>query len=208
MTERELMKQSLITYFLPELRERGFEGSFPHYRRITEQKADLLTVVFDKWGGSFALELSYVYFSEKPDNLLAGQARLAPEDLTVYKTYQRNHLPKPDDWIHFCDCVRIKTEEGDKIYFLTESQKKAFLKNIPEENVTIEAAGEGVYCRSAAAAVKLLKDAEQWWGEHTPYIPPERNAVPEDTAEQVFSEPQKRWGFFKLIQGGKRKKKN
>ncbi len=205
MTERELMKQALITYFLPELREMGFEGSFPNYRRISEQKADLLSVAFDKWGGSFAIEISYAYFSGGTCNLLPGQEKLPPEELTVYKTCERKRFPAEGEWIHFCDCVHMKTREGEKIYFLTEKQKQAFLKNISEDDFVVEAAGEGIYCRSAAAAVKLLREAEQWWQEHTPAvleIKPEFIKIP----EQISKEPEKRWGFFKLIQGGKGKR--
>lgn len=207
MTERELMKQALITYFLPELREIGFEGSFPNYRRITEQKTDLLSIVFDKWGGSFAIEISYAYLSEEPNNLLSAQDYLHPGELTVYKTHNRKRLPADGEWIHFCDQIHIKSQEGDKIYFLTESQKQAFLKNIPKENFMVETAGEGIYCRSAAVAVKLLKVAEQWWDEHMPNTLPETAAIYEEIPKRIAEEPEKRWGFFKLIQGGKGRKK-
>jgi hypothetical protein len=47
MTEhRERMMSVLNTRFVPALRERGFCGSFPHFRRSTPERMDHLTVQF------------------------------------------------------------------------------------------------------------------------------------------------------------------
>ena len=79
------------------------------------------------------------------------------------------------------------------------------MKNVAKDDFVVEAAGEGIYCRSAAAAVKLLKEAERWWQEHTPAVS-EIKAEFIEIPEQVSKEPEKRWGFFRLIQGGKGRK--
>jgi hypothetical protein len=52
------MIAALKKVFVPALRERGFDGSFPHFRRIGAQRVDLLTVQFNKWGGSFVIEIA------------------------------------------------------------------------------------------------------------------------------------------------------
>jgi len=43
---------------IPALRENGFRGSYPHFRRIKEKQIDLLTFQFNKYGGSFVVEVS------------------------------------------------------------------------------------------------------------------------------------------------------
>ena len=43
---------------VPLLRERGFSGSFPHFRRIQTDRIDLLSFQFDKYGGGFVIELA------------------------------------------------------------------------------------------------------------------------------------------------------
>ncbi|MCL1696195.1 DUF4304 domain-containing protein [Lysinibacillus sp. BPa_S21] len=43
---------------MPVLREQGFKGSFPHFRRCNENNIDLITFQFNKWGGSFVVELA------------------------------------------------------------------------------------------------------------------------------------------------------
>jgi hypothetical protein len=61
------MISSLKRLFVPALRERGFKGSLPHFRRLGKDRIDLLTVQFDRHGGGFVIEIS----------------RCAPEGLTT-----------------------------------------------------------------------------------------------------------------------------
>jgi hypothetical protein len=56
--KRDDMVLSLKQLFVPALRERGFKGSLPHFRRPLGNRIDLLTVQFDKWGGGFVIEIS------------------------------------------------------------------------------------------------------------------------------------------------------
>jgi hypothetical protein len=56
--ERDSMVSSLKKLVIPILREKGFKGSFPHFRRIKENKIDLLTFQFDRYGGGFVIEVA------------------------------------------------------------------------------------------------------------------------------------------------------
>jgi hypothetical protein len=56
--ERQRMVKALKVIVEPRLRALDFHGSFPHYRRPREEKIDLLTFQFDKWGGGFVIEIS------------------------------------------------------------------------------------------------------------------------------------------------------
>jgi hypothetical protein len=53
------MDEALKAHFVPALRERGFKGSLPHFRRVRSGRVDLLTIQFDKNGGGFVLEISH-----------------------------------------------------------------------------------------------------------------------------------------------------
>lgn len=68
MNNREAMDAELKRTVVPALREKGFGGSFPHFRRISATGIDLLSFQFDKWGGGFVIEI----------------ARCAKEGLTTY----------------------------------------------------------------------------------------------------------------------------
>jgi hypothetical protein len=52
------MEAALKEKVVPVLRARGFTGSLPHFRRILEDRVDLLTVQFDRHGGGFVVEIS------------------------------------------------------------------------------------------------------------------------------------------------------
>jgi len=56
--EREKMIETLKEHVVPVLKARGFKGSFPHFRRITDTGIHLLTFQFDKWGGGFTFEIA------------------------------------------------------------------------------------------------------------------------------------------------------
>jgi hypothetical protein len=48
----------LRNVIVPELRSRGFKGSYPHFRRIGEKGIDLWTFQFDRNGGGLVIEIA------------------------------------------------------------------------------------------------------------------------------------------------------
>ncbi|WP_226671140.1 DUF4304 domain-containing protein [Metabacillus litoralis] len=55
---RKNMNLAIKGMIVPVLREQGFKGSFPHFRRKNEKNIDLVTFQFNRWGGSFVVELA------------------------------------------------------------------------------------------------------------------------------------------------------
>ncbi len=55
-TPREMMDSALKEKVVPLLRSQGFKGSYPHFRRMSPDRIDLLTFQFDKWGVGFVVE--------------------------------------------------------------------------------------------------------------------------------------------------------
>lgn len=58
MSTRSFMQKALQKIFVPVLRERGFTGKFPHFRRIGADGIDLLSFTFDQYGGGFVMEVA------------------------------------------------------------------------------------------------------------------------------------------------------
>jgi Domain of unknown function (DUF4304) len=56
--ERKKMDAALKQVVIPILREQGFKGSLPHFRRVNKNSIDLITFQFNRWGGSFVVELA------------------------------------------------------------------------------------------------------------------------------------------------------
>jgi Domain of unknown function (DUF4304) len=55
---REMMQLAIKSIVIPELRALRFKGSMPHFRRLVDERADLLTFQFNLSGGSFVVELA------------------------------------------------------------------------------------------------------------------------------------------------------
>lgn len=55
VTMTNALKKMVVTY----LRENGFKGAFPHFRRHNENHMDLITFQFNRYGGSFVVELAF-----------------------------------------------------------------------------------------------------------------------------------------------------
>ena len=57
-SEREKMNTNLNEIVIPALRQLNFKGSFPHFRRQTAERINLLTFQFDRSGGGFVIEIA------------------------------------------------------------------------------------------------------------------------------------------------------
>jgi len=54
---RLLMIKALKKLVVPYLREHGFKGSFPHFRRRNGDDMELIAFQFNRYGGSFVVEV-------------------------------------------------------------------------------------------------------------------------------------------------------
>jgi hypothetical protein len=100
--ERDRMIETLKEYVVPDLRERGFKGSFPHFRRPTERAIHLLTFQFDKCGGGFTIEIATC----PPDGVtMHWGEHIPPTKVRAWDVYP-SHRPrlgpeKTDRWVRF-----------------------------------------------------------------------------------------------------------
>lgn len=74
--EKENMIASLKERTVPRLRELGFHGTFPHFRRTTERANHILTFQFDKNGGGFVVEIA----KTPPGDLVLPDGEVIPVD--------------------------------------------------------------------------------------------------------------------------------
>jgi len=98
------MDAALKRFVIPALRDRGFTGSFPHFRRIKEE-VDLLTFQFDRNGGGFVIEIA----KEKKEGFTSHFGKHIPaEKLTAWDLHpsQRKRLRpgtdgSTDSWFRY-----------------------------------------------------------------------------------------------------------
>lgn len=97
--ERGKMISELKKIVVPELRNRGFKGSFPHFRRISVDKIDLMTFQYDRYGGGFVVEVGVC----PPDGVTHSWGeKVPPNKVTVHDLNNRLRLKENDgQWFRY-----------------------------------------------------------------------------------------------------------
>ena len=137
---RSKMIAALEEIVVPTLRERGFKGSFPHFRRPLADRIDLLSFQFDKWGGGFLIEIS----------------NCAPNGITTYWGEKLPPVKARAIDNHPDRRQRIKPGEGGSTEdWFRFDQTSLFKKS-------------GRFKQVANSVLPHLEQAEDWW-ENTPF---------------------------------------
>jgi hypothetical protein len=85
----DLMMEALKKQLLPVLRERGFKGRFPHFRRAGRDRIDFVMIQFRRGGGSFTINIG----QSGPQGIDRGPwADLPVEKLTVGHLTTRSRI--------------------------------------------------------------------------------------------------------------------
>src|SRR5215471_550489 len=98
---REQMIAALREIVVPVLREMGFSGSFPHFRRFRDTRIDLLTFQFNRYGGSFVVEVAFCL----PDGITTAWGKhISPQKAQAHDVHPKHrlrlgsHPPQNDYW--------------------------------------------------------------------------------------------------------------
>ncbi|KKK40093.1 hypothetical protein WQ57_01165 [Mesobacillus campisalis] len=104
------MTNALKKIIIPYLREHGFKGSFPHFRRQNEDNIDLITFQFNRYGGSFVVELAVC--SPEGVTMSWGEG-IPPNKLTAYDVNDRYRLSEnmKDNTDHWFNYGKAKSDE-------------------------------------------------------------------------------------------------
>ncbi len=65
---RDKMNRALKAIAVPALKQLGFNGSYPNFRRVHAQHVDLAVFQFNKYGGSFVVEIAIMTAEDAAPN--------------------------------------------------------------------------------------------------------------------------------------------
>ena len=142
-SDKEQMLKKLKERLEPELRRRRFTGSFPHYRRFTPHKTDVLSVNFEERTRSFRIEV----------------AELPPSDFSAPNGV----------WVEVNNATTFDALTSDRAR-LTPQPGKSKYDFIYGSTLFLRS--EVRFERAADSVVALLPQADAWWkGErHQPNV--------------------------------------
>lgn len=89
---RQAMTAELKRVVVPVLRELGYAGTFPHFRRTRGRRAALLSFQFSSWGGKFCVEVG----AFPADGLQAGGAVIPAERVRIVDLVPRKRIGPED----------------------------------------------------------------------------------------------------------------
>lgn len=139
---RAKMELAIKSIVIPTLRELGFKGTLPHFRRVIGSKADLLIFQFNLSGGNFVVELAVCTESEAATH---WRADLSLKTVTAHDMNFRRRLGS--------------AAQGSDHWFIYG--KKNYEPNNEQVQPDIE------YEKVARQVVALLhSQAETWWASH------------------------------------------
>jgi len=138
------MDEAIKDITIPFLRHQGFKGSYPHFRKIKDDRINLLTFQFNKYGGSFVVEISNC--SVKGIDRGWGNP-VKPSACTAHDMNRRLRLgsykPGGDHWFDFSKELtigNIYTEQANAVIaswpqaekWWQEDQYEQRLANVPQ----------------------------------------------------------------------------
>ena len=120
------MISALRAVFAPALVARGFKGPFPHFRRTTNQRVDILTVQFNRHGGSFVLEIAQC----DPNGVTTYWVKhIAPTKVRSWDIiYTKRHRlgaifgQRPGRWFRFDDGTPLQEIAATAASYLDEAE--------------------------------------------------------------------------------------
>lgn len=103
---RKLVNEEIKKVIIPELRKYNFKGSFPHFRRIYDNgKVDYLSFQFNKYGGSFVVEIAVAYPYKGKDGNFSYWNEVTPEFIKksnyAYTKERLRLTPADNEWFKY-----------------------------------------------------------------------------------------------------------
>ena len=92
MSQSQKMRNAILKYVIPNLKSKGFEGDYPHYKKIYDNRIELLVFQANNWGNSFTVEISTVFLDGERDSNFISHEFKEIGSATVWDTNSRYRL--------------------------------------------------------------------------------------------------------------------
>ncbi|MGJ8641090.1 MAG: DUF4304 domain-containing protein [Opitutaceae bacterium] len=133
---RKQMNEALKATVIPHLRDVGFKGSFPHFRRLNNKRTELLTFQFSRYGGQFVVEIAVgptVPFEDYTGKKIEPK-KMTAHDLSIRKRIGPKKAGYTDFWFIFegkgakpmneiCDLLIKHIDTEAETYWTTQPTK-------------------------------------------------------------------------------------
>jgi hypothetical protein len=163
MSQSQKMRNALLTYVIPNLIANGFVGEYPHYKKLYNDRVELLVFQTNNWGNSFTVEVSTIFLPESSRNSNFNSSDFASiENATVWDTNLRYRLKgKYDGWFYYTDVYKQKIR--NMTFYKAVSEKEAQNYSPGKNEVLVQKADEQIYRQVCDDVNRQMEKAFQWW---------------------------------------------
>ena len=162
MSQSQKMRNALLKYVIPPLTAKGFTGKYPHYKKVYDNRIELLVFQANKWGNSFTVEISTVFLTESKRNSNCYTTNFEKlEDATVWSTMDRYCLRGMyDGWFYYTDVY--KQEIGSLTIYNAVSETKAKDYIPAKDEVLVQKADDDIYRKVCEEVNNQMGRAFKW----------------------------------------------
>jgi hypothetical protein len=158
MSNREIMINALKKTVIKDIKDRGFTGTYPHFKKILPDCVELIDFQTNKYGGSFTIEVSAVFPNGKVTNLTNFTANVDVKNVDVACTNQRYRLKGMfDGWFYYRDVYKLPTG-----FYHDVSEKEADSFSPPEDWKLLQIFDEKTANDICEEISLQLEDAFEW----------------------------------------------
>ncbi len=163
MSQSQKMRATLKKLVIPSLLDRGFVGEYPHYKKIYDDRIELLSFETNKWGNSFTVEVSTLFLpSSKRDNNFSDSKNKDYDNATVWDTNYRYRLRGMfDGWFYYTDVYEENIFSKPTYNAVSETKAKTYAHQCYEK--LVQKADDEVYAKVCAEVNKQMENAYKWW---------------------------------------------
>lgn len=124
MSKREQMREAIKTYVIPYIRQKGFKGSYPHFRRVNKDKLEIISFQFSFFSEKFTISLGKC----PADNIktFLGE-EIKPNKVTAFHNIENGNKVRmtpcegKDHWFVFNPDMKMYEDIGLNIKELNDS---------------------------------------------------------------------------------------
>ena len=117
MSNRDIMLSALKEHTFPLLKEQGFTGKYPNFRRKLDNCIELISFQTNKGAGSFTIEVSAAFPGSADPNFTLYEG-VTEDTFCVEATNKRYRLPGMyDGWFYYRDVYRKRTLFFGNVYY-------------------------------------------------------------------------------------------
>ena len=167
MSQSQKMRSALSKYVIPNLIANGFVGKYPHYKKIYDDRIELLVFQTHSWGNAFTVEVSTVFLTpRKNGNNFLNEGFKAIEDATVWDTRQRYRLDGMfDGWFYYTDVYKHILPNGSKPmpFYEAVGESKAKDSTPDKDAVLVQKADSDIYRKICELVNSQMPNTFEWW---------------------------------------------